>query len=284
MNLFFFFVFFLFYNVSFSEEKFFFSVCSIFKNEKAFLKEWIEYHRLIGVDHFYLYSNDSTDFPRSVLAPYIRSGEVTLIYWPDIVKTKNREKWAVSTQITAYENATYFQARTQTKWLTFLDIDEFILPVGENDLIAILKEHDDAPAITLSSDCFNATIDDQIPQKKLAIESTQLVQPPKKLVKKVEKTIFKPAACQSFYWPPFKYKFKHGQKAVIIDRSNIRINQYINRNVAYLNQAKIKDRISINQNISRAEISDLLQKGYEIEDHEKAIYRYIPELYKRMGY
>ena len=31
------------------------SICAIFKNEAKFLKEWIEYHRLVGVDHFYLY-------------------------------------------------------------------------------------------------------------------------------------------------------------------------------------------------------------------------------------
>ncbi|KIC71464.1 hypothetical protein DB44_DM00010, partial [Candidatus Protochlamydia amoebophila] len=28
------------------------SVCAIFKNEAPYLKEWIEYHRLIGVKHF----------------------------------------------------------------------------------------------------------------------------------------------------------------------------------------------------------------------------------------
>ena len=37
------------------------SACAIFQNEAPYLKEWIEYHRLIGVEHFYLYNNGSTD-------------------------------------------------------------------------------------------------------------------------------------------------------------------------------------------------------------------------------
>ena len=42
-------------------KKFYLSFCSIFKNEAPYMKEWIEYHLLVGVDHFYLYNNNSTD-------------------------------------------------------------------------------------------------------------------------------------------------------------------------------------------------------------------------------
>src|SRR5262245_25609317 len=36
------------------------SVCvvAILKDEDPFVEEWVAYHRLIGVDHFYLYDND----------------------------------------------------------------------------------------------------------------------------------------------------------------------------------------------------------------------------------
>ncbi|WP_369598480.1 glycosyltransferase family 2 protein, partial [uncultured Muribaculum sp.] len=37
------------------------SLCLIFKDEEPYLKEWIDYHILIGVDHFYLYNNNSSD-------------------------------------------------------------------------------------------------------------------------------------------------------------------------------------------------------------------------------
>ena len=47
------------------------TITAIFKNEGHYLKEWLDYHLLAGVEHFYLYNNDSTDNYKEVLAPYI---------------------------------------------------------------------------------------------------------------------------------------------------------------------------------------------------------------------
>ena len=48
----------------------------MFRNEAAYLKEWIEYHHLAGVEHFWLYNNNSTDQWQDVLQPYIDWGIV----------------------------------------------------------------------------------------------------------------------------------------------------------------------------------------------------------------
>ncbi|MBR2734192.1 MAG: glycosyltransferase family 2 protein, partial [Selenomonadaceae bacterium] len=37
------------------------AIAAILKNEGHYIKEWLDYHLLAGVDHFYLYDNDSTD-------------------------------------------------------------------------------------------------------------------------------------------------------------------------------------------------------------------------------
>lgn len=42
------------------------------KNEKPYLKEWLEYHLLQGVEHFYLCDNGSTDGTDAYLEPYGR--------------------------------------------------------------------------------------------------------------------------------------------------------------------------------------------------------------------
>lgn len=47
------------------------AICVIVKNEAPYMKEWIDYHRLVGVEKFYVYDNESTDSLLSVLAPYI---------------------------------------------------------------------------------------------------------------------------------------------------------------------------------------------------------------------
>ena len=54
--------------------KHYISICCMYKNEALYLAEWIEYHRIIGVDHFYLYDNLSDDYHEAILEPYIRAG------------------------------------------------------------------------------------------------------------------------------------------------------------------------------------------------------------------
>ena len=90
------------------------SICAIFKDEGMFLKEWIEYHLLIGVEHFYLYNNFSSDCYKEVLKPYVANGFVTLIDWPI--------KYG---QLSAYYDC-YKKFSFETQWIAYIDIDEFI--------------------------------------------------------------------------------------------------------------------------------------------------------------
>ncbi|WP_281510165.1 glycosyltransferase family 92 protein [Muribaculum gordoncarteri] len=40
-----------------SDARYMFAICAIFRNEARYMREWIEYHLLIGVDHIFLYNN-----------------------------------------------------------------------------------------------------------------------------------------------------------------------------------------------------------------------------------
>ena len=40
------------------------------KDEERFLDEWLAYHRLIGVDHFFLYDHASEPPLRELVAPH----------------------------------------------------------------------------------------------------------------------------------------------------------------------------------------------------------------------
>lgn len=42
----------------------------------------IEFYRLLGVQHFMLYDNESEDAPREFLQPYIDAGIVEMVSWP----------------------------------------------------------------------------------------------------------------------------------------------------------------------------------------------------------
>ncbi len=60
----------------------------IFKDCASLLKEWIEYHRMVGVEHFWLYNNSSTDNYAEILKPYIKEGIIELFDWAPIKKLK----------------------------------------------------------------------------------------------------------------------------------------------------------------------------------------------------
>ena len=58
------------------------SICAVYRDEAPYLREWVEFHRLVGVERFFLYDNNSGDEHREVLAPYVDDGSVTIHDWP----------------------------------------------------------------------------------------------------------------------------------------------------------------------------------------------------------
>jgi len=109
------------------------SICAMYKNEGKSLMEWIEYHLLIGVEHFYLYNNLSSDDHMSVLFPYIAEGLVTLHeYKVDIGKLAHNFH---ETPDYPYNHCLRVHAR-ESRWMAFIDLDEFIWlreggPIGQ---------------------------------------------------------------------------------------------------------------------------------------------------------
>ena len=90
------------------------AACLIYKNHASFLREWLEFHMLVGVERFYLYDNGSTDDHEEVLAPYIEEGIVLLHQWPGAQR-----------QFAAFDHCveTY---RNDARWIAFIDVDEFL--------------------------------------------------------------------------------------------------------------------------------------------------------------
>ncbi len=119
------------------KRKYSISICGVFKNEAPFLAEWIEYHEMIGVDHFYLYNNNSDDNYLEVLDPYINRGLVTLVEWP-----------YDQGQIKAYQHF-YKENRNETQWVSFLDLDEFITPKEDVMLGEWIAKHDRYPILLM---------------------------------------------------------------------------------------------------------------------------------------
>ena len=92
------------------------AVVAIMKNEGPYIKEWLNYHLLAGVNHFFIYDNESEDNLKEILQPYIDAGLVTYIFYPgEMIQTP------------AYNDAVN-DFRFFCRYMAFIDADEFILP------------------------------------------------------------------------------------------------------------------------------------------------------------
>jgi hypothetical protein len=95
------------------------AIQGMFLNESAYLREWIEFHRLVGVERFFLYDHESTDSSREVLAPYVEDGSVVLHDWP------------VQPGLVEGYNDCLKRHRDDAHWIAFMDVDEFLFsPTG----------------------------------------------------------------------------------------------------------------------------------------------------------
>jgi hypothetical protein len=95
------------------------SIAAIYRDEARYLREWINFHRLFGVERFFLYNNRSTDDHLEVLAPYVDDGTVVHEDYP-----------AFPAQLACYERCLETH-RDHSRWIVFIDVDEFLFsPLG----------------------------------------------------------------------------------------------------------------------------------------------------------
>ncbi|MBD5391360.1 glycosyltransferase family 92 protein, partial [bacterium] len=111
--------------------KYFLTAVLVIKDEATYLSEWIDYHSAVGVEHFYIYDNDSSDNIQDILAPYIKSGRVTYTFWPG--RGQQRAEYA----------DWHKNYGPDSKWAAIIDVDEFIIPKTCDNICDFLKN---APA------------------------------------------------------------------------------------------------------------------------------------------
>ncbi len=271
---------------SYRKKRYNISICTLITDENEPLKEWIEYHRLVGVDHFYIYYNGrKKESTKQALKVFLTSGIVTFIPWLEssMISPKTEGHiWALSTQIPAFENAIYVRAARETEWLAILNPNEFLVPPKNDMILDVLQNYKNSAGIYLYSDCYDSSEKGQY--KELLIENTEIIEPPalENPNKEVVKMIFKPALCRGFNWAPYKCTFKGDDQAVMVPRNELRINHYAFRGQLYIENIK-RTLFVDTKELAARELSDLLKQGYAITDQDQAIFRFIPELRKKLG-
>ncbi len=281
--------------------RYYLAACAFFQNEAPYLKEWIEYHRIQGVEHFYLYNNGSTDNYLEVLTPYIAQNVVELTDWPCAPSV---QAW-MSDQMKAY-NHCIKQCKDDVQWLAVIDIDEFIVPLDRENLVAFLKDYDSKPevgAIKINWQLYGTSNLPCIPPGKLMIESLIFKAPwnyypaangvmkmPKDIDNAQVKSVVRPRAVKKFqihivdeHYPGFysipREHIDACRQPIQVDR--ICINHYWTRAEDFLHTVKFARRKRI---MDEENLAVLMQKLQDL-NHEKNtfIHKWLPELKRRLA-
>ena len=132
------------------------TLATMIKNQRRWLREWIEFNIMMGVDHFIIYDNNSTDLPLDILQFYIDHKVMTYIKWPpetvpppegpfetaleeyqynwfrDTLETCLDNTWqihkAVPCQLAAFSDAIRRTKGGTSRWLGIWDVVEYIFP------------------------------------------------------------------------------------------------------------------------------------------------------------
>lgn len=258
------------------------SACTIFRDEAPYLKEWIEFHRLLGIEHFYLYNNLSQDNYLEVLQPYIDARIVELIEWN--YNASNLQEWD-GIQIGAYNDG-LSRAKKRTKWLAILDSDEFLFPVVEDDLSVFLKKYEKIKGfggLLINWVMFGTSNIERIPNDKLLIETLLYSDGNgNEHFKSIFLTKRVARVCSPHYvvYKKGYYHLTPNQERMtpFLEIDKIRINHYWSRDKYYLNHFKIPRRLLWGVDSATC----LLWSETANHHYDEAIVRFIEPLRKRM--
>lgn len=256
------------------------AVAAMFQNEADWMQEWIEYHRLIGVEHFYLFDNGSTDHFKEVLRPYIKKGIVDLYSHPEV--GQNQAEY-----LTIQKNLMFKSlglAKGKVKWLAFIDLDEFIFPVQSSHLLNVLNDYDSYGGVYANWLCFGTSHVEKVPPGMLMIEALNLCasQPAA-----IGKSIVRPERVSNVTSPHYlKYKppylhvttnfqtFSKVQAPLVADK--LLIYHYITRDMDHAIHVKVPRRNVWGVNIDAN--TYLQQMEFLNEVQNLNMHRFIPSL------
>lgn len=115
------------------------SIAAILKNECPYILEWIAYHRVIGIDWFFIADNASDDGSTELLCTLHNAGIITRIPHPPLP--------GVAPQLPAYKEIMR-RHKDDADWTAFIDADEFLFVTdGENSIRPFMAEVDQDTSI-----------------------------------------------------------------------------------------------------------------------------------------
>lgn len=274
------------------------AICAMFRDEAPYLKEWIEFHKLVGVQHFYLFNNLSKDNYLEVLDPYIQAGEVEITDWPLEDDPKGliwaRVHWM------AFDEGLK-QAQTDgVRWMACIDVDEFFFPVKQDQLLDELKkfEKKGIGGVVVNWQNYGSSYLVTMPPHKLLIEALTYRARQEHKDNFQIKSIVRPEfvrRCNNshrmFYIKGYgpvnenyvPTRFSRSDKVSI---NKLRINHYWSRTEDHFYAKKVpwrQNKVKVSEPESLDALEERMYHYNRVIETHSSIHRYVPRLRQRMG-
>lgn len=254
------------------------SIGAIVKDETLYLPEWLEFHKMVGVQHFFIYDNESAIPVAETLKHDIADGVVTVIPFPGRAQ-----------QFSAYGHCLH-HFRNESTWIAFVDADEFLVPAVCDDLKDILKDYEKFGALAVNWALFGTSGHKERPQSLQAesytwrLPDTHGLNLSVKLIVRPDRAIGVQTAHIFSFQDGFHTVNEEFQRVngayCQFSCKKLRINHYNTRSVSEY-QAKVRrGRVDINQAMDPALLNQI-DSACKVEDKE--IFRFLVPLKERLA-
>ncbi|MBF0489409.1 MAG: glycosyltransferase family 92 protein [Candidatus Omnitrophica bacterium] len=256
------------------------SLCVISKNQGPYLIEWIEYHRMLGVDHFYFYDNNSTDNTRYLLSYYMNKRILDYVFFSPHPG-----------QLLAYMDCIK-KHKESNQWIGFIDMDEFIVPIASKNIRDFLRNYEGSNGLGINWINYGSSGYKEKPQG-LQLETFVCHSKQDFGVNKHIKSIVDPNRVLNVSSNPHYFIFKDdgfvrdedgelivsGAFSKVNKSQKIRINHY-----ALRSESEFRDKMARGRATIKASHPWQLFLAHDRNDIKDDIMcQYIPELKKRIG-
>lgn len=163
------------------------TTATIVREEAKFIREFVAFHKLVGVDHMLIYMDGGFDQKTfDALSDFVDNDFVELIVWPRLEPRRNN-------QFMAYKNAIE-RMSYKTKWIAMIDADEFLFAPASNDLRGELQAREQFAALSVYSHTFGTGGIESIPFGGLVTEALTFRGASDHVKNRTQRTIVQPRA------------------------------------------------------------------------------------------
>jgi hypothetical protein len=192
------------------------AVGAILKNEGPYILEWIAYHRVLGVDRFFLADNGGADGSSPLLAALDRAGLVDRIPFPGVP--------GAPPQLPAYAEI-LARHGDEADWIAFIDADEFLLPEPPRrslrPILAALAARPEAGAVAVNWAVYGSSGEERA-RPGLVVERFTARDRDASPLHRQYKTILRPGAFAGLHDTPHLFRLRPGCHAIHADGRPVR--------------------------------------------------------------